>query len=90
MLHYPPPFSLVTALQRLQPAQRRASTTPTSCRTCHCNVQVKKRPVVLVKVVQPSRSTELVRILLTQTLQWRARQDVGVVDALPCAGWRRG
>ena len=41
-------------------------------------------------VVQPSRSTALGRVLLTRTLQWQARQDVGVVDALPCAGWRRG
>ena len=29
------------------------------------------------------------RVLLTRKLQWRARQDVGVVDALPYAGWRR-
>ena len=50
-LHHPPPFTLATALHRLQPAQVRASTTPTS---------------------------------------WRARQDVGVVDALPYGGWRRG
>ena len=40
-------------------------------------------------VVQPSRSTALGRVLLARTLQWRARQDVEVVDALPCAGWRR-
>ena len=33
-------------------------------------------------------STALGRVLLTRTLQWRARQDVaGVVDLLPCAGW---
>ena len=44
---------------------------------------------VALQVVQPSRSTALGRVVLTQTLQWRARQDVGVVDALPYAGWRR-
>ena len=29
------------------------------------------------------------RVLLTHLLQWRARLDVGVVDAFPYAGWRR-
>ena len=83
-LHHPPPFTLATALHRLQPAQGRVSTTPTSWRARHCNVLSKGRI--------PMQSTALGRILLTRTLQWRARQDVGVVDALPCAswsGWRR-
>ena len=37
-----PPFTLATALHRLQPAQGRASTTPMSCRARHCNVCVKR------------------------------------------------
>ena len=37
-----PPFTLATAHPRLQPAQGRASTTPTSCRARHCNVRVKR------------------------------------------------
>ena len=43
-LHHPPPFTLATALHRFQPAQGRASTTPTSCRARHCNVFVKRTP----------------------------------------------
>ena len=42
-LHHPPPFTLATALHRLQPAQGRASTTPTSWRARHCNVLSKGR-----------------------------------------------
>ena len=34
-----PPFTLSTVLQRLQPEQRRAFTTPTSWPACHCNVK---------------------------------------------------
>ena len=41
-LHHPPPITLATALHRLQPAQGRASTTPTSWRARHCNVFVKR------------------------------------------------
>ena len=41
-LHHPPPITLATAHYRLQPAQGRASTTPTSCRARHCNVCVKR------------------------------------------------
>ena len=37
-----PPFTLATAHPRLQSVQGSASTTPTSCRACHCNVQVKR------------------------------------------------
>ena len=42
------------------------------------------------QIVQPSRSTALGRVPLTRTLQRRARQDVGVVNDHPCAGWRPG
>ena len=37
-----PPFTLAMAHPRLQPAQGRASTTPTSWRARHCNVHVKR------------------------------------------------
>ena len=41
-LHHPPPFTLATALHRLQPAQGRESTVPTSWRARHCIVFVQR------------------------------------------------
>ena len=41
-LYHLSPFTLATAHPRLQPAQGKASTTPTSWRARHCNVRVKR------------------------------------------------